>query len=75
MRYSDFTELAEAEFGREYAATLVRDHVLLRFGDTPRQALARGIPPRVVWAEICADFDVPPERQFGPDKPTRPARD
>ncbi|HRW18069.1 MAG TPA: DUF3046 domain-containing protein [Dermatophilaceae bacterium] len=71
MRHSTFTELLVGEFGRAYAASLARDHVLTALGDTAEQALARGIPVRTVWNAVCDDFDVPPERRLGADKPAR----
>ena len=80
MRHSRLAELLEDEFGPAYAATIRRDHVLVSLGgDTVDGALARGIPPRQVWAAICADFDVPPQRRLGrepiatgDDRHTRP---
>ncbi len=73
MRHSDLTELMRAEFGPGQADLIARDHVLTALqGRTPEQALAHGIPVKAVWAALCEEFDVPPERRFGRDpKPTR----
>jgi len=60
------------EFGKGYAVSLLRSHVLVALGNrTGDAALADGIPPRQVWAAICDDFDIPAERRFGQDRPKR----
>ncbi len=70
MRHSQFWTLLREEFGEAYAASLARDHTFAALGDrTAEQALADGIPPRDVWSAVCADFDVPPARRFGRDRP------
>lgn len=72
MRHSQLQQMLADEFGAGYAATLLRDHVLTALGGrTGEQALADGIPPQQVWAAVCADFDVPPARRFGRERPNR----
>lgn len=73
VRHSDFWDLMNAEFGSAYAGSLARDYSLGALGGrTPEQALDHGMAPRQVWVAICADFDIPPHRHFGPEK--RPPR-
>lgn len=68
MRMSDFWGLVDGEFGPGPGRTLVRDHVLSALGHrTGEAALAGGVEPRAVWAAICDDLDVPPERRWGRD--------
>ncbi len=74
MRRSEFWELMEGEFGRGYAATLAREHVVSTLGErTAEQALAEGVGPREVWLALCADLQVPRERWLGRDDPRRAA--
>ncbi|SFQ34222.1 Protein of unknown function [Amycolatopsis arida] len=52
------------EFGAVRAETLSRDYVLSGLGGrTVEQALAGGVSAKEVWQEVCAEFDVPPERR------------
>ncbi len=32
---------------------------------TAAEALESGVPPREIWAALCAEMDVPPERRYG----------
>lgn len=69
---SQFWELMDDEFGAGYAPTLARSHSIHSLGSrTAAQALEDGVAPRVVWAALCDDLGVPPERRFGIDRPTR----
>lgn len=68
MRLTEFRSLVLAEFGRVRGDAIVADHRLLSLGGcTPAQALEEGRYPRDVWRALCVEFDVPPERQLGPD--------
>lgn len=68
MRLTEFRGLVLAEFGRGRGDAIVADHSLLSLGGrTPAQALEDGQRPRDVWRALCLEFDVPPERQLGPD--------
>jgi len=59
----------EDEFGREYAAVLLRDLVLTELDDlTGSQALEQGVDPREVWLAICRAQNVPEERWLGLNK-------
>lgn len=59
----------EDEFGREYAAVLLRDLVLTELDDrTGSQALGQGVDPREVWLAICRAQNVPEERWLGLNK-------
>ncbi|KAF0959862.1 hypothetical protein MLGJGCBP_06997 [Rhodococcus sp. T7] len=43
---------------------LLVDHVLLSLGGkTAAEAIEDGREPREVWRELCAEFDVPPQRR------------
>jgi hypothetical protein len=64
MRITVFRRLMADEFGPGRAQVLARDHVLSALGGrTVDQALTAGIPAKEVWREVCAAFDVPPERR------------
>jgi hypothetical protein len=70
---SDFWGLVDGEFGPARGRILVRDHVLGTLGHrTAEQALGEGEDPRAVWAALCDDLDVPPERRFGRDEQSSP---
>lgn len=69
MRNSQLDELMATEFGAAMAGHIRRNHVLSEVAGecTVEEALAAGVPPRQVWHSVCVDFDVPAERQWGPD--------
>jgi len=74
MRHSDFTALMRAEFGATQAAQIARDHALTVLDSrTPDEALAAGLAPRAIWAAICDEYAVPPERRFGRERRARPS--
>ena len=77
VRHSRLATLLADEFGAAHAATIRQDHVLVALGGrTADQALRHGLTPRVIWEAICADFDVPPKRRLGRDRPdARPSSD
>jgi hypothetical protein len=69
VRHSDFQFLMEDEFGKEYAAVLLRDLALTEVEDlTGQGALAKGIDPKIIWLAICRAQDVPEERWLGLNK-------
>lgn len=54
------------EFGAGYARVLAGTQSLTGLrGRTVVEALADGVPPREVWAAVCAHMRVPPERALG----------
>lgn len=64
MRYSQFRELMDGEFGAARASSIARDHVLTALGGrTVEQALAAGIDTREIWLAVCTAYDVPPARR------------
>ncbi|MFI5587080.1 DUF3046 domain-containing protein [Amycolatopsis sp. NPDC051758] len=64
MRITVFRRLMADEFGPGRAQVLARDHVLSALGGrTVDQALTAGISAKEVWREVCAAFDIPPERR------------
>ncbi|MBA0125669.1 Protein of unknown function [Haloechinothrix alba] len=64
MRRTVFRRLMAAEFGEVRAETLAADYVLGRLdGRTVDQALADGVPAKQVWRAVCAEFEVPLDRQ------------
>ena len=65
MRLSEFRRAMAEEFGEVYAGVLLRDHWLTVLGATGEDALERGVPAREVWAALCEDMRVPPERRYG----------
>ncbi|MGB3302062.1 DUF3046 domain-containing protein [Gordonia sp. (in: high G+C Gram-positive bacteria)] len=63
MRLTEFTELAEEEFGSERIAMLLEDLVLTEVGgQTGNEAIAAGVDPKLVWRALCREFEVPAER-------------
>lgn len=69
MRLTQFHELVHTEFGRARGEAILSDHALLSLGGrTPTAAIERGTDPRDVWRALCVEFDVPPDRQLGPDR-------
>lgn len=65
MRLSEFQRAMAEEFGQVYSAVLMRDHWLAEFHGTAEEAIARGVPARVVWVALCEDLQVPIERRHG----------
>ncbi|MFE0026602.1 DUF3046 domain-containing protein [Amycolatopsis sp. NPDC059021] len=64
MRITVFRRLMAEEFGSGRAEILSKDHVFSGLGGrTVEQALAAGTPAKEIWREVCAAFDVPPERR------------
>jgi hypothetical protein len=64
VRFSQFRELMDQEFGPTRAAAVSRDHVLGDLGGrTVEEALEAGIDPRRVWVAVCDAYDVPPTRR------------
>lgn len=70
MRESEFNRLVAEEFGEAYGPMVAASHRLGEFEDrTAQEAIAAGVPARQVWEALCEDFDVPPERRLGRDRP------
>lgn len=65
VRQSEFRRAMVEEFGEAYSGVLIRDHWVGELGGTAREALDRGVPPREVWAALCEDLQIPPERRHG----------
>lgn len=60
MKHSEFLTALDAVFGR-YGASLLRDLVLTSLdGRTGEDALAQGVPPRLVWEAICRAQEMDP---------------
>ncbi|CAN5435070.1 hypothetical protein BH23ACT6_BH23ACT6_19260 [soil metagenome] len=65
MRLSEFWALMEQEFGGPYGRSLARSHAIHALGDrTASEAIEAGEPVRRVWASLCDDLEVPPERRL-----------
>lgn len=65
MRHSEFNRAVADEFGANGSSLLI-DLVLSELaGRTATQALGDGEAPRAVWAALCVEMDVPPERRYG----------
>lgn len=69
MRLTEYHELLTDEFGDSEGKWISHSHVLSTLGDTSDALIERGVDPRDVWEALCEDFDVPPERRLGIDKP------
>lgn len=64
MRITVFRRMMADEFGPSRAEVLAKDHVFSALdGRTVEQALAAGVSAKEIWREVCAAFDVPPERR------------
>ncbi|MDQ0379978.1 DUF3046 domain-containing protein [Amycolatopsis thermophila] len=64
MRITVFRKLMADEFGPGRSEMLAKDHVFSGLGGrTVEEALAQGVPAKEIWREVCAEFDVPPERR------------
>lgn len=69
MRLTEFTRLITDEFGDSEGRWIAHSHMLPALGGTPDELIERGVDPRVVWAQLCEDFDIPEERRLGHDVP------
>lgn len=73
VRESAFWVLMDDEFGPAYARVLARTQSFTDLdGRTVLDALADGVPPRRVWAGVCEQMGVPPDRRLGRVGPDRP---
>lgn len=68
---SEFQRLMEDEFGSAYAGVIASRLTLPTLDMTAEQALAAGVEPRRVWLDVCQLQGIPPERQWGEDRPIR----
>ncbi|MBW3086480.1 hypothetical protein KEM60_02701 [Austwickia sp. TVS 96-490-7B] len=72
MRLMEFWRLMEEEFGRGRARMVADHQALSELGSmTASEALAAGVAPRQIWEAVCVAMAVPPERQWGRDRPVR----
>ncbi|MEU1851066.1 DUF3046 domain-containing protein [Streptomyces sp. NPDC019990] len=64
MRLTVFWQRMAEHFGRGYADTFARDHVMSELGGrTVHQALEAGWDAKEVWHVVCAVMDVPREKR------------
>ncbi len=64
MRITHFRQRMDEEFGAVRATALAHDHVFAELGGrTVDGALEAGIDTKLVWAVVCAAFNVPEERR------------
>jgi hypothetical protein len=60
VRLSDFWYRMGDQFGRSYAESIARDHVISGLGSrTISEALADGDDALRVWRAVCEEFEVP----------------
>lgn len=71
MRLTEYHQLVSDEFGESEGKWISHSHVLAGHGTTGDELIERGVDPAVVWAGLCDDFSVPPERRLGVDYPSR----
>ncbi|SEW08213.1 Protein of unknown function [Austwickia chelonae] len=72
MRLSDFWRLMDDEFGSARGRMLVESQALSGLGSvTGAEALEQGVPVRDIWAAVCEEMQVPPERRWGKERPRR----
>ncbi|GAB77342.1 hypothetical protein AUCHE_05_02470 [Austwickia chelonae NBRC 105200] len=51
---------------------LVESQALSGLGSvTGAEALEQGVPVRDIWAAVCEEMQVPPERRWGKERPRR----
>lgn len=67
MRLTEFYRLVGDEFGEAEGKWILHSHVLGGRGKTAEELMSEGENLRRVWQGLCADFDVPEERQLGRD--------
>jgi hypothetical protein len=54
------------QFGPQRAPSVAQDHVFSALdGRTAEQAIADGEDPKIIWAAVCEDFDVPDTLRYG----------
>jgi hypothetical protein len=60
VRLSEFWYRMGDQFGRSYAESIARDHVISGLGSrTVAQALDDGDDALAVWRAVCEEFEVP----------------
>jgi hypothetical protein len=60
VRLSEFWYRMGDQFGRSYAESIARDHVISGLGSrTVAQALDDGDDALQVWRAVCEEFEVP----------------
>lgn len=63
---TEFRALMAAQFGPLRAPSVAKDHVFAELGGrTADQALDAGINPKRIWAQVCAEFEVPAALHHG----------
>ena len=55
MKHSEFYDAVEATFGSALGRSYVCDLYLASLGATARDALASGVNPEEVWAQLCEE--------------------
>jgi hypothetical protein len=64
VRLTEFWYRMGEQFGRSYAESLARDHVIAGLGSrTISQALADGDDTKGVWRAVCEEFEVPAQQR------------
>jgi len=59
VKHSEFWQVLEETFGEGYGRSVAEDLVLSGVGGrTAVQALADGVPPRVVWDAVCDEMNL-----------------
>ncbi|MDO8107388.1 DUF3046 domain-containing protein [Isoptericola sp. b441] len=72
MRYSEFWDAVTDVFGTSMGRVVVAEQVIGALGDrTAAEAMAAGEDLRRVWWALCDQMQVPAERRWGPDRPSR----
>ena len=66
MRQTQFYALVYNEFGQDRGDFIVNHHLLSGRNRTAVELDRDGVDLRTVWEELCADFEVPVDRRFGP---------
>jgi hypothetical protein len=60
VKHTEFWARLEAVQGEDYARFWAERHVIGELdGRTPVEALAAGVPPKVVWAAVWRRLDLP----------------
>ncbi|PKQ25691.1 MAG: DUF3046 domain-containing protein [Actinobacteria bacterium HGW-Actinobacteria-4] len=69
MRLSEFWELVDEVFGKEYSRSLARDlHLNALNSLTCLEALEAGTDPRDVWHALCDQMEIPRDQRDGGDR-------
>lgn len=64
MRYTEFLEKIDFEFGPSARVSMLEDHIFFELGSISiPQAIKQGEELKDIWLGICREFNIPVERR------------